>query len=267
MKNIHIGYGDSATSCLLEAIKSYGLPGDSAVPSRDDFTQGPISECLMPNGLQQRIEYWQAINDVLGFQFEPDEFYQRSIAILDGLETDEVTLWVGDSCHDILATGWLISFLKEKNFHWFMVNLAKVDKNDMPDQEPVVNLAMYRPDQLNGLYDYRKPITKSDKAYYTSAWDKAAEENSSYRIKKGMEIQSVHEDYYDSYLLSHLTDQYQPTAQVIGKILKDGKYQISDTTVEWNIRKLINRGLISFQGDFRDARSYSIRTVITEQFS
>jgi|TARA_R110000737_G_scaffold286931_1_gene293407 hypothetical protein len=54
LKKNHIGYGDSATGCLKEAIKSYGLPGDKAIPSRDDFTQGPIAECDAEMNTSQR---------------------------------------------------------------------------------------------------------------------------------------------------------------------------------------------------------------------
>ncbi|MEM9549367.1 MAG: DUF3658 domain-containing protein [Bacteroidota bacterium] len=263
-KNIHIGYGDSATGCLLEAITNHGLPGAHAFPSRDDFTQGPISQCLEPDGLQQRIVYWQTVGDKLGFPFQPEEFYQQSMTILDELESDEITLWVGDSCHDILATGWLINYLEEKGFDWYIVKLTEVDDKDLPNQLPAVNLAMYTPDKLNDLYAYRRRLTPADKSMYQSIWQKAAQENSYYRIKKGNEIHSVNEDYYDTYIIQFLTNEFQPAAEVVGNILRGGAYQISDTTVEWNIRKLIDKGIISFQGDLNTIKSCSIKTIAVE---
>jgi len=259
LKNIHIGYGDSATGCLLEAMKDHGLPGDDAVPSRDDFTQGPISECLQPNGLEQRIGYWEAVDKVLGFGFDTRTFYNESIRILDELETDEITLWVGDSCHDILATGWLLSYLQGKQFNWFLVDLVNVEKSDYPGEMPAVNLAMYTPDKLIALYKYRRPLDTSNLTYFTSLWKKATEENSHYRIKRGNEIISVKEDYFDDYILSFVPDQFKPTSKIIGDVLRDGRHNISDTTVEWNIRKMIGRSLIVYQGDLNTMSTYSIR--------
>jgi hypothetical protein len=91
-KLIHIGYGDSATACILEAINNHGLIGDGAIPSRDDFTQGPISECLKPNGLNQRINYWESVDHILRFGFDVRAFYNQSINILDEIYAAEVTI-------------------------------------------------------------------------------------------------------------------------------------------------------------------------------
>jgi len=259
-KNIHIGYGDSAKGCLLEAIQDHGLPGDGAIPSRDDFTQGPISECLGSGGLQQRIAYWESVDKVLGFRFDAKNFYNNSLKILDDLEADEITIWVGDSCHDILATGWLLSYLEHKDFSWFVVNLADVEPKDYPQEMPAVNLAMYTPNQIPKLFEYRNPLSLIDREYFATTWQKACFENSHYRIKKGNEIVSVDEDYFDEYILSNLQLEFEPTTTVIGRILRDGRHRISDTTVEWNIKKLINKNLIEYEGDLKSTKAYSIRS-------
>lgn len=259
MKNIHIGYGDSATGCILEALKIHGLPGDGAVPSRDDFTQGPVSESLTPSGVNQRIEYWKLVDRKLGFRFDADTFYNNSMKILDDLQADEITLWVGDSCHDILATGWLISYLEGKNFKWFIVNLTNVEEGDFIQGSPAVNLAMYTPTDIVRLYKYRKPLDAKDKTYFKSKWNKASIENSQYRVQNGGDIISVNEDYFDEYILSHLSVEYELASKFIGRILSDGKHRISDTTVEWNIRKMIDSNLISSEGDLTSMTSYSIR--------
>lgn len=256
---IHIGYGDSAKDCLLEAIQDHGLSGDGALPSRDDFTQGPISKCLAPEGILQRIEYWNTVDAVIGFGFDTENFYLESMKLLDDLECDEITIWVGDSCHDILATGWLLLYLGFENFKWNIVDLATVDKEDFSQDTPAVNLAMYTPDQVEKLYKYRRPLVREDIEYYSSIWNKAAEENGPYRIKKNDQILTVGEDYFDDYLLSYLRDDFEPMSLFIGGILRDGKHRISDTTVEWNIRKLIDRGLIDFEGNLNSITAYAIR--------
>lgn len=258
MRHLHIGYGDSATGCLLEAIENHGLPGDGAIPSRDDFTQGPISECSTPKGIHQRIEYWKSVDKVLNFEMDVQDFYLKSIQLLKDIDTDQLTIWVGDSCHDILMTGWLLSFLEKKNIQWFIVNLADIEIEDMPQGLPVVNLAMYTPDQLSKLWKYRKALIEQDKKYYISVFRKASEENSHYRIKNNRAIISIGEDYYDEYILSHIGDEFEPISKVIGKILRDGRHSISDTTIEWNIKKMINHKGITYTGNPESKDDYSI---------
>lgn len=258
MKHLHIGYGDSATACILEAIENHGLPGDGAIPSRDDFTQGPISECLTQNGIHQRVEYWKSVDKVLSFGMDVQEFYLKSIQLLDDIDTDQLTIWVGDSCHDILVTAWLLSFLEKKEIQWFIVNLAYIEIEDMPHGLPVVNLAMYTPHQLSKLWKYRKPLSDEDKTHYISTFQKVSTENSHYRIKDHSQVVSVGENYYDDYILSHIHDEFEPISKVIGRILRDGRQSISDTTIEWNIKKMINRKDIFYTAKLESKNGYSI---------
>ena len=246
MRHLHIGYGDSATACILEAIKDHRLTGDGAIPSRDDFTQGPISECMIPNGIHQRIEYWESVEKVLNFGRDVQTFYLKSIQLIKNIEADQLTIWVGDSCHDILATGWLLSFLEKKNFNWFIVKLQ------------AVNLAMYTPNQLGELYKNRRALEHYDSLYFATTWQKTCSENNHYRIKKEDRIISVDEDYYDEYILSLVQDEFEPVSKVIGRILRDGKHSISDTTIEWNIKKMIDRKDIIFKGNLKSRNGYSI---------
>lgn len=262
-RNIHIGFGDSATDCILEAIENSGLSGDGAIPSRDDFTQGPISKCISSDGIYQRIEYWESVNEVLGYINDVSGFYSRSIQLIDILEAEEITIWIGDSCHDILATAWLLSYLKAKNFKWFIVNLTEFDNDNLINGLPAVNLAMYTPNQLRNLYTYRRPMDDSDTYYFATIWQKACSENSHYRIQKDDKIISVDQDYFDQYILSHIQDEYELTSIVIGRILRDGQHRLSDTTVEWNLRKMINKGWLEYQGVLTSMTSYSIRKAIT----
>lgn len=259
IKNIHIGYGDSATGCLKEAIEKQGLSGDDAIPSRDDFTQGPISDCIGKNGVEQRIAYWEKVEEKLKFGMDVRIFYTQSIQLLEEIQADQITLWVGNSCHDILATGWILSFLGQRNFIIYYVDLAKVESQDLPKGLPAVNLAMYTPEEVSNLWKYRTIMTEKSRQYYLETFNKACIENSHYRIQDNDHIVSVGEDYFDSYILSHTGNDFEPCSKVIGRILKEGAHRISDTTIEWNIRKMIDQGVLEFKGSLNDMGSYTIR--------
>lgn len=256
---MHIGYGDSATDCILEAIKEYQLPGDGAIPSRDDFTQGPISDWLQTNGIHQRIAYWESMDKVIGLGMDVKAFSLASLKILDTLESEEITLWIGDSCHDILATGWLLSYFLERDFDWYRIDLAQVDADDLQDGATVVNLAMYHPQKLKKLYAKREPLSTLEKDTLISRWQKACTENAPYRIQKDNQIISVEEDYYDNYILSFLSTELETCSSVVSRILNDGTQRISDSTIQWNIKKMIDQGRIVFEGDWSNMNTYSIK--------
>lgn len=258
-RHVHIGYGDSATDCLKEAIEKFALPGEDAIPSRDDFTQGPISDCLTGKGVDQRIAYWETMEKVLRFGKEVGPFYKASIELLNTLRSKEITLWVGDSCHDILATGWLLSFLSAYDTSIYFIDLSRVDKEDWVFGKTAVNLAMYTPEQLPKLWKYRKRMDDAEKNKYLDIFKKACQENSPYRIQIEDDIVSVPGDYFDTYILSFIDGEWKLCSHIIGQILKDGEHGISDTTVEWNIRKMIGKGILEYSGSLEGVKSYSIK--------
>lgn len=258
---IHIGYGDSATGCLNEAIKNFGLEGVKAVPARDDFTQGPISKSHTKEGIEERVNYWKRINSKLNHRHETESFYWGSLELLEQIDDDEITLWIGESSHDILATAWLLTFFSSRKINWSAIHLNEGILKDIHNGKPAVNLAMHTPDQLQHLWKGKKELSQDVIEKYKGVWHQASSENGPYRILDDSLIKTVHQDYYDEYILSFVKSDYKEVKHIIGSILKDGRHSISDTTIEWNIRKLIERNKIEFDGDLTSSIAYKIRKI------
>lgn len=261
MKIIHIGYGDSATGCLKEAIKSFGLEGDKAIPSRDDFTQGPISECDAEMGTDQRQAYWKMIDKEVHFGMDIDLFYQESMLLLDEVDDVEVVLWQGDSCHDILASAWLMTYSQGRNIKWSIIDLAQLSPDDINDGLPPVNLGMFAPEQIPKLYKYKQSIGKEALQMYQDLWSVMREQNGAYRIKKGNELSSENEEYHDDFILSQVPDEFTLTSKVIGEAMGESEHRISDTTVEWRLRHLMRKGKVEYKGELKGMDNYSIKKV------
>lgn len=226
---VHIAYGDSAAGCLRAAMK-LGLPGESVIVSRDDFTQGPISDCIVDGGLQQRVQYWKNIKTLHASLEGVKDQYESTLKGINSIsQNDEAVLWIGDSAHDRLATAWLISYLENKNINWCYVNLFSSENNL---QSNVVNLAMLSPEQLLEVYHNIKEMSLEDKQEYLNLWSKLSSENKAYRIQADDKVISVDENYYDNFILSHLTKKEQLLGKVIGSIMKDGEHRLSDVTIE-----------------------------------
>lgn len=261
MKIIHIGYGDSAAGCLQAAIGNHGLAGDKVIPSRDDFTQGPISECGKKMETDQRQNYWKMIDKEVHFGMDIDIFYQESMLLLDHVNEAEVVLWQGDSCHDILASAWLMTYMENRNLKWSIIDISKLSPEELNDGLPPVNLAMFSPDQIVTLYKYKQTIGAEAQKMYRDLWSHLRSENGAYRIKSGHEISSVNENYHDDFILSHIPNDLTLAKEVIEKTIKKSELSITDTTVEWRIRHLIKSNKIYYTGELNGMNNYSVKRI------
>lgn len=259
MKIIHIGYGDSANDSLKEAMSNHGLLGDKTIPSRDDFTQGPISDCDSKMNTTQRQDYWKMIDAEVGFGMDVDLFYQESMVLLDQIEDCEIVLWQGDSCHDILASSWLMTYLADRNLEWSIIDLGRLSPEETNDDLPAVNLAMFSSKQIPQLYKYKQKLGTEAQQMYRDLWAAMRKENGDYRIKKDNEILSVSEDYHDEYILSQIPTVWTKATKVIGQVIGFSSHTITDTTSEWRIRHLIRSGKVEYKGELKGMDNYSLR--------
>ena len=226
---IHIGYGDSAAGCLRASIK-LGMPGDRVVVSRDDFTQGPISDCIDDGGLKQRSQYWTSLKIISSQLDDVFEHYQSSLKALDDIpENSNVVLWIGDSAHDEIATAWIMSYLKNRNIKWHFVELKDVIT---PFNSTVVNLAILTPEQVVAEYAKVNIIPKERQEWYKELWTKLSKLNSQYRIQRGNEILSVDQDYHDQFILSHIAKKEILLGKLMGAIMRSSEDGLTDTTIE-----------------------------------
>ena len=226
---IHIGYGDSAAGCLRESIK-LGMPGNMVVVSRDDFTQGPISDSINDGGLSQRSQYWTSLKILSSQLDDVYEHYNSSIKALDEVtENSKVVLWVGDSAHDQIATSWIITYLRNKNINWQYIDLKEVVT---PYTSVVVNLALLTPEQVTVEFNKVNSISKELQEWYKGLWSRLSEENTQYRIQKGDAIVSVDENYHDQFIISLITKKDQLLGKLMGAIMRNSKHNLTDTTIE-----------------------------------
>lgn len=226
---IHIGYGDSAAGCLRASIK-LGMPGDKVLVSRDDFTQGPISNSVDDGGLSQRPQYWTSLK-TLNSQFDNlYGHYASSIKGIDGIAANsKVVLWVGDSAHDQIATSWIITYLKDKNINWQYVDLKEVVT---PQRSTVVNLAILTPEQVGIEYNKINPFSAELQERYKDLWSRLSKEDTQYRVQIDGDILSIDEKYHDQFILSYITKKEQLLGKLLGTIMSNSEHRLTDTTIE-----------------------------------
>jgi len=240
-------------------MEDHGLPGDQCIPSRDDFTQGPISECDAEMNTTQRQDYWKKVDVDVDFGMDVDLFYQESIEILDQIEDCEVVLWQGDSCHDILATAWLTTYFSDRDIEWSIIDLGRLSPGESNDDLPAVNLAMFSPSQIPEMYVYKQKLGVESLQLYRNLWKTLRRENGAYRIKRDNEIVSVAEEYHDVMIRSYIPLEWRKASDVIRDVIQASSHTISDTTSEYRIRQLIREGKIEYKGELKGMDNYFLR--------
>lgn len=256
---IHIAYGDSAAECLQESLADHNLEGSRVLVSRDDFTQGPISECDDQMATRQRPNYWQRVHSDVHIDLDVHTLYTDTLTSLSNLESDQVIVWQGHSCHDILATSWLLTYYRSRNIKWWIVDLGQLSPADINANRPPINLAMFRPDQLPALSKYKQTIPAEGIDAYLQLWEQMRNQNGAYRILDGDEIRSVNEDYHDAYIMSRVPEKWTNASDFIGDTLRHGSGSISDLTIQWRLRYLMESDHLLAQGDRSDIHNLEIR--------
>lgn len=241
---VHFGYGDSAAGCLRSAIE-LGMPGDKVVVSRDDFTQGPIDDCIQDGGLSQRSEYWKNLNTLHTRMADVKDHYASTLNVLNDIESDAtVVLWIGDSAHDILASAWLLTYFDTKDFDWQYIDLKEIE---IEGKLEAVNAAMFTPEQIAKSYDKVSALDDQREEDLKALWSLMAKENSAYRIFDNGQVISVEEDYYDDFILSHITKKEKLLGKLMSTIMSEAEHRLTDSTIESRLAVLQNKKRIKIE--------------------
>jgi len=226
---IHIGYGDSAAGCLRAAI-DLGMPGDHVVVSRDDFTQGPIDDCITDGGLVQRSQYWSTLKTLHSAMKDVKEHYASTLKTLNEIDSNSmIVLWIGDSAHDILASAWLLTYFANKSIDWKYIDLKTVQ---LESELKLVNAAMLTPAQITNAYNEIQEMDLSYANNLKTQWSSLTKENAAYRIFENGIVISVNEDHHDEFILSHITKKEQMLGKLMGSIMGKSEHRLTDTTIE-----------------------------------
>ncbi len=239
---VHIGFGDSAAGSLRAAIK-LGLPGDKVVVSRDDFTQGPISDCILDGGLSQRSQYWSTLKTLHPRQRDTYEHYASTIKGINSIpDNSTVVLWLGNSTHDELAVAWLISYLSTKTMDWKYVDL----KSNFEFRN-VSNLAMLSTEQICFEYNQVKVLTSDLQGKYKELWSILSIENSQYRVLNENQVISVEDSFHDTFILSQINKKEQLLGKLLGAIMNKAEHRLTDVTIESRLVALQLQNKISIE--------------------
>ena len=117
-----------------------------------------------------------------------------------------------------------------------------------------MTLAMLHHDRIrfNRLWDLAERLQQNARERYLDLWRQLRIENTRLRVLDGEKLVSAPISFFDSLLMSYVTDSWQKVAQIVGQALvspmDDCIIGPGDIFLAARINALVKRGRLEFQG-------------------
>jgi hypothetical protein len=105
----------------------------------------------------------------------------------------------------------------------------------------------------NKLWDLARPLPLTERLGYRELWKQCLAENAPLRVIEGGKIVSAPISFFDSLLMSHVTDKWRSIAMVFSAVTNfhwdDGLWQTDEAFLAARMRTLVESGLLEIRGD------------------
>jgi Protein of unknown function/Domain of unknown function (DUF1835) len=249
----HFVFTPSGAGCLVQALRKAGRD-DQVVASFDDLSFGPIN----PAESSLRAEWVEKQLGRSGW----NEVSARS-----------ERLWDETRFRDNRKVAWLFrrSAMEYAGFlEWVwrlgdapceVVDLTEVKISYPPEHGPprppalAMTLGMLHPDTIrhNKLWDLAEPLQLTARDRYLQLWRQLRSENAPLRVIEGNQLCSAPISFFDSVLMSYVTDNWQKVARIVGQALvfrmDDYIIQPGDIFLAARVDALVESGLLEIRGE------------------
>ncbi|SHL27541.1 DUF3658 domain-containing protein [Bradyrhizobium lablabi] len=252
---LHFVFTQSGAGCLVQALRKAGR-SDPVIVTHDDLSFGPINS-------SDRDVRTKWVADELG---EP-----RWINIRTGSER----LWDDSNAPDNRKILWLTrrSAMEYAGFLDHLTNLgdapcdvvdlSEVTMLNQSEQETArparfaMSLGMLHHDIIcrEKFWELAEPLQETARKRYQNLWQQLLAENAPLRVIKGDVLVSAPISFFDSRLMSQVTNKWQNVWKVVGQTLVSGPddlIEYGDTFVMGRLRALVKSGQLEVQGELRD---------------
>jgi Protein of unknown function/Domain of unknown function (DUF1835) len=247
----HFVFTPSGAGCLVQALRKAGRD-DQVIACFDDMSFGPIN----PSDPSLRAEWVEKELGRAGWR---------------EVSTDSERVWDETRFPSNRKIAWLSrrSAMEYAGFLDWLWRLGDapcevVDLTDVtvssqlgPPGPPrlAMTLGMLHPDTIraSGLWDLAEPLPPTTQTRYIDLWRQLRSENVPLRVLDGGELVSAPISFFDSALMSHVTESWQRVSRVVGQALVSGMddrvTHVSDIVLSARIEALVESGLLEIRGE------------------
>ncbi|MGV3463994.1 MAG: DUF1835 domain-containing protein [Heyndrickxia sp.] len=268
----HLISSESAAGSLKVGLERpkivIGFPGLANI--------GPILNLEDKAGLSNRYE-WLLEN--INFPFD-DSWYENHFTntlyeIEDIPEHAPIHIWYANNAEEQTFLRFILFILRNRANDIFLHNSTKLyHAYKIPSENEehyVYHSSGLAPEHYRLIFEKEKmaaPLTSVEREKFQHEWEKISKINGVLRVwTTDEEIQTVPEDYYDSFILNALKelhrekgeDEFVKTGKLLGHILGELEEPIGDSFLEYRIRHLIYSGRLELKGIPKSMHHYSVK--------
>ncbi|MEH6944619.1 DUF1835 domain-containing protein [Bacillus sp. JJ722] len=272
----HILFGDTFSGGLKVCLKEMGMDKKEKVISFwDKFSIGSVWMLHEEVGEEERFTWMQrVINDEYdGYQDYMKRFQQTKNQINSIPEGVPITIWVADNSHEQTGLRYVLHLLKNKDNNIKVINTTKkyselFKKRDI--EYTILHTGEVSPEKLQVIYEHSKnelPLAKYEREELENEWLSLSNNQETLRIWKNEKIQSLPEDYYDQFMIQSAKNLHRKSklkgfmksSRLIGHVLGNLEQYVGDSFLEYRLRKLIEAGVLEYEGSLKGMRFYSVK--------
>jgi hypothetical protein len=275
-EKVHIIFGDSASGCLRVALKGLGVNQEEKVITfSDPFSIGPAWQLHTEEGQKSREEWFKK-----HFRYSEEDIkhytqcFQNTLHEIRSIPSDvPVTIWTGENAYEQTGLRFVLYLLREKANNIVIINTTEAH-NQHFNRSELTYVAQYtgeiNPERLQTIYEKNRlnqPLSSQDRERLSKEWLRLADRQEVLRIWKNGCVQSVKEEWCDSYIIQAAQElhskqkqkDFMKSARVVGEALGSLEQYVGDEFLEYRLRALINKELFEAKGSLESMRYYSVK--------
>ncbi|CAI8939288.1 MULTISPECIES: DUF1835 domain-containing protein [Bacillus] len=273
--HVHITFDESSAGSLKHMLSKERLRQEYVVSFSEFFSIGPINQ-LDTNEGQQLRQQWLSKNLNLEDLYFEEEYLSQFIQSLEELQSIPndmpITIWSANNAHEHVGLCFALVYLKDKK-NIRIINTSEAHRRLFQKENEIYEIrgtGELTSEKLAVIYEkYEKGavLTEEERTGFEQEWELLSETTDLLRIWNDNQVQSVHDDYFDTFIIEcaknlekeRAEEQFYKSARLIGEVLGQIEQSVGDVFLEYRLRTLIGQGVFEMKGSLKAMRYYSVR--------
>jgi hypothetical protein len=271
---IHIVFQHADVQLLKKAIELDGTLEGEIFEIKDEWGVGPLQNLDTTEGWEARQNWWRELlkNSPYGPNTVDNVDDRKTVKEikekLDGDDSLELWIWMGQNQHDVTGYFWLMPQLRSYQGRVMIIylnNLPFINEKGQLFYPWGVHDVL--PKEIVKAKKLARPITLSEFEVDPDEWKKIADENTMVRILEGgKKIAGQEENFYDNEIMKNITGEWQKASRVLMNTLHRMKIKTGDVYLMWRMKHLIAENKIEIMGNPEDGwKEFDVRLPLTKQ--
>jgi len=264
-QDIHVVFGKSAKGQLMHS-NHFDLNSIQLICLEDCLNLGPICDVNAEEDIRKRSDWLSKVIDQ-PMSMDTDNTFtlvnrdvEKIRTLVANYKHEKIYLWTGLAAAEIIQTARLLSQLQPQSNHVYLFDFANFSMKNIHGE--VVYPGTLVATDLSRVEHHEKQfrqLTAEELLKFRKLWEKVKSGNSLLWIFDKDQIVEKEETYFDSFLLSYCTHEFQHPARIIGHTLCDTDFNVGDSFLNYRMKQLALMDQVEFRGELKQMRDYEVR--------